>query len=131
MGGLGTLSAFFAAYLKFRKDLMNKYDLSPRKIRIKHYKKLYTYLTLLANYPRQKQLTTEELYNLSETLSCWHHKEAGLFLSHSSRKGYDNLQKKIREAISKSVVYSQCELQTKLLNNVRNAAHELRANRPC
>ena len=124
---IGAYVGFFVGKRNTRNDLEKKYDLSLTKTRIKHYKKLYAYLILLSSYPQPKLLTSEELTQLSETLSHWYHEEVGLFLSYEGRKGYGNLQQKIQEAISKPVENSQFKSQATLLNNVRVAAHKLRA----
>lgn len=97
---LGALATYVFAVLKLRKELEYKYDTDLRDKRIPQYLALWMLLEVLAKYARPRQLTFEDLRQLSVSLREWYFQQGGLFLSDKSRDDYFALQDGITDVLA-------------------------------
>jgi hypothetical protein len=98
--GIG--GTYLAAVLKLRSDLKMQYDISLRQMRIEVYKDLWKLLGIFASFPERNKVTYSQLRVFSICLSTWYHKQGGLFLSKSSRRGYESIQSKVAAELAKN-----------------------------
>jgi hypothetical protein len=78
-------------------------DLDLRKQRLEHYKELWALTKILPRYPRDENVTYENLGEFFEKLRSWYYEKGGMFLS---RGAHDQAYTPLQETLSK--ILQQC-----------------------
>jgi hypothetical protein len=72
-------------------------DLRTRRIEV--YADLWQKTGLLPQWPRNHELTYQELQHLTSDLRAWYFERGGIYLSTSARKAYGDLQESLESAL--------------------------------
>lgn len=94
---VGGLAAWLGSVWKDRiaraEEAVAAIDVDLREKRLKVYPGLWKHTTLLPKWPRDPDVTYEDLHRLVEQLRKWYFTEGGMFLSRTTqREGYAALQ---------------------------------------
>jgi hypothetical protein len=127
---LGVVAGFLAKILLDRLTQANKrdidVDLDMRKRRLDVYAELWSATTLLPRWPRNENLTFEQLLELQITLKNWYFNKGGIYLSRSTfDHAYRPLQDKLTE-IAKFGLKGTVPSAQSLGKNQRDANEEIR-----
>lgn len=123
---LGAVTTYLVAVLKLRRELEYKYDTDLRDKRIPQYLELWKLLEGLAKYARPKQLTHDDLHQLTASLRQWYFEKGGLFLSESSRDAYFALQEAIKESLNAKDQLGGTTMDETIYENLRKHGSTLR-----
>jgi hypothetical protein len=126
---IGVVAGFLGKILLDRLTQANKrdidVDLDMRKRRLDVYAELWTATALLPKWPRNENLTFEQLQELQTTLKNWYFNKGGIYLSRSTfDHAYTPLQDKLTD-IAKFGLKGPVPLAQSLATDQRDAYEEV------
>lgn len=97
---VGAAVSYIGAVVKSALDFRSKVDESLIKIRTDIYKNLWKMTALLPKWPREENVTYEQVENLSKKFRQWYFDEGGIYLSRKAQKAYARMQDTISSVIN-------------------------------
>lgn len=97
---VGAAVSYIGAVVKSALDFRSKVDESLIKTRTDIYKNLWKMTALLPKWPREENVTYEQVENLSKKFRQWYFDEGGIYLSRKAQKAYARMQDTISSVIN-------------------------------
>jgi hypothetical protein len=98
IGLIGVVTGFLAGLLKAWLDSRMQLDAETRKERWEVYKKLWGMMAAVPKWPRDENLTYQQLIAFSGQCRDWYFTLGGFHLSRASQKAYNAMQQTITDA---------------------------------
>jgi len=98
VGLIGVVTGFLAGLFKSWLDSRLQLDAETRKERWEVYKKLWNMMAIVPKWPRDENLTYQQLIAFSGQCRDWYFTVGGFHLSRPSQKAYNAMQQTITDA---------------------------------
>jgi hypothetical protein len=109
VGLIGVVTGFLGALLKSWLDSRLRLDEETRKERWRVYKLLWTSMKAVPKWPRDTELTNENLLDFSRGCRDWYFSTGGFYLSRSAQRAYGRMQDAIKEVTTKKDITARVE----------------------
>ena len=87
-GIVSALVTYFSTRAKIRLDLAAEYDKQLREQRLSAYKELWLILEPMARFGREKEITYDDIRDVSSRTRKWYFQTGGIYLTQNSRGPY-------------------------------------------